>query len=69
MRDRALSLLMRPTSPPLALGIVVAVALIPVGTLVVCGARSRVRERVVASMQPLLRAARDREGMGSAVAR
>jgi hypothetical protein len=113
MRDRALWLLI-PTSPPLVLGIVVAVALIAVATLVVyverrvaqeisvgvvylvgvfvvstvwglalgavtavlavielgsaVGGERRVRERV-ASVDVLLRAARDREGMGSALAR
>jgi hypothetical protein len=54
MRDRRLSLLI-PTSPPLALGFVRA---LPVGA-------GGVRDLVEA----LLRAARDREAMGSALAR
>jgi hypothetical protein len=55
MRDRALWLLV-PTSPPLVLRIVVVVAVMSFVA-------------VVASVQALLRAARDRAGMRSALAR
>jgi hypothetical protein len=68
MRGRAPSLLI-PTSPPLALGIVVAVALIAAQTLVVLrAAPDRVPEislGAVASVEALLRAAREHEAIGS----
>jgi hypothetical protein len=63
MRERALPHLV-PMSSPLVLGIVVAVVLI--------AARTRAaypESRVVASVDVLLRVAREREGMGSALAR
>jgi hypothetical protein len=79
MRMRVLSVLMRPMLPPLASWIVVAVALIVAETVVVYPLRvpadlpptmeRRARERVLASVRALLRAAREREGMGSAVER
>jgi hypothetical protein len=51
--------------PPLALGRWAAA--IELGAAV--GGEHRMRERVVASVQSLLRAARDREGMGGSLAR
>ena len=79
MRTRVLSLLPRPMSPLRASWIVVAVALIVAETVVVSPLRvpadlpptmeRRARERVLASVRALLRAAGEREGMGSAVER
>jgi hypothetical protein len=63
--DRALSLLMRPTSPRLVLGIVVAAALISADTLVVYPLRQVAPEISLGVVYLLLRAARESERMGS----